>query len=644
MAANIYKDKDKEMNFYTKNIAILKQKDPYLAEKIKEIKPLSSVEIIQTKIGLPTLKVRRNGNEGILLHSAYDPFKEARNLLSAYNLKKTRFLIVLGFGMGYHIREVLKSYSKIKLILIIEPNIALFKKILSLIDLSDIFLSPKIKLIAEDNSLEIERRIRDSGTTFLIGKSSLISHPSSFHLLPDKFKEIKKAVKDSILWSKANLTTNVAKGVTFQKNILTNLPQMIKNPGIKNIFGKFKNKPVICVAAGPSLDKNVHLLKQAKNKAFIICVDAALRIMLQHKIRPDIVISIDFGGGTRNLFNGIMEKTEDLFLATDPEVYPEIISDFKGKKFAININKPLTLWLNSFIEDKGFLQKGASVAHTAFSLAKAVGGNPIILIGQDLSYPGGFSHGKGATYRKKMVIGKDKKTGKEYLLIKGKKKWIAKNLIMVEDVYGNKVPTDEAMYSYLRFLEGMIEKANIECIDATEGGAKIRGTKIMKLQEAMDKYCRKDIEIRKIMNEAANEREEIKLKELKKSFKENIIKLNEINFWAKQGKEVIAKLLREIKKKQPHLQERDRLMRESNHLKDKIMGSDSYLRKLLEENMYPYLYLIKRKENLKSDKTKKIFLNQIKKAEIFYDGFKKASRQLSKDFQNTLERLEKEPF
>lgn len=625
------------MNFYTRNLFTLKSKYPLLAQKIEKTEKLSSVEVIQSKVGIPTLRIRNNGNEGILLHSAYDPLKEARNFIAGYNLKETQFLIVLGFGLGYHIREILKNYPWIKLVVVIESNLSLLKNALNLLDLSFIFSSSKVKLILEENPVKIEKELHSLGTILLTGKTSLIIHyTSSILLKKEKFIQIKRSINDAILRARANLTTNITRGNIFQKNILTNLPQIINNSGIKNLFGKFKNKPVICVAAGPSLNKNLHLLKEVKGKALIICVDAALKVMLQQGIKPDIVVSIDYGEGTRNLFKGLMDKTLDLYLAADPEVYPKILSDFKGKKFIINIHKPLTQWISKFVEDKGTLQKGTSVAHAAFSLAKAAGGDPIILIGQDLSYPGGFTHSKGLNLREKVLTGIDKKTGKKYLLSKNKDgKWQGRDLIMVEDIYGNEVPTDAAMYSYLIYFEEMIDSTGATCIDATEGGARIRGTKIMSLRKAIEKYCTKSIKIGEILNEAAGKQERVKLGELKREMEKVIIKLNEINFWAKEGQKVIAKLYREVKKKKPHLQERDRLIRESNSLKNKITKVEPFIRAFLEQEMYSYLYLVRRKTNLRMDQlsTKKRLITQIEKVGIFYEGIREASEKLSKDLQ-----------
>ena len=635
--------KSQDNGFYSRNLSALKKRRELdLVEKVEKVKFSPFIQVIPTKIGLPTARIGDEGAPGILIHSAYDPVKEAKNLISGYELENSRLITVLGFGLGYHIKEILDTHPQIRLIIAIEPNLSLFKTALKVLDLSIILSSPKVKLIIEDDPAKIEREMLLLATPLLVENNSIIIHKPSFNLLEEKSTQIRKSIEKSISWCRANLTTNMVKGDTFQRNILTNLPQIIDNPGVKNLFDKFRNKPVICVAAGPSLDKNIHLLREAKNKALIICVDAALRAMLQHKIKPDIVVSIDYGQAARNLFEEVMEQTEDLFLAADPEVYPAVLSDFKGKKFIINLNKSLTRWLSRFVGDKGTLDKGASVGHAAFSLARAVGGDPIILIGQDLSFPGGVTHVDGAIPRASTSIETDKKTGKKYLLEEtkdGKRK--ASDLIMVEDIYGKEVPTRGDMYAYLIYFERMISMTRAKCIDATEGGARIKGTEVMSLREVIDGYCREPIEVREILEQAAKEKEEVSLGKLKEEIEKVITELKEVHFYAGCGQEVIKEISREIKQRHANHQKREQLSRESNGLAGKIMRVKPYIRSFLEQNMCSHIYLLRRKENLMLSglKGRKKLISRVEKTGIFYDGIKKATNQLIGDFQFSWKKL-----
>ena len=627
--------------FYKKNLSVLEERKEgkKLIEKIESLPFPQNAEVVKTRKGPFTLKVRKEDGGEILFHSAYDPFKEAKNFITGYNLEDTLFLIVIGFGLGYHVEEILRTCPWIKLVLIIEPCPSFFKLALGVLDLSFILSSPKVKLVLEEDPLKIKKEVLPLAEVFLTGKSSIVLYNPYFYLLKDKMSQIKKSVQDAIFWSVTNLTTNIAKGGVFQKNILLNIPEVIKNPGVKNLFGRFKNKPAICVAAGPSLDKNVHVLHQAKNRALIICVDAALKTLLEKGVKPDIVVSIDYGIGARNLFNGVMDKTDDLFLAADPEVYPRVLSDFKGKKFIINIRKPLTRWLERFVGDKGLLNKGASVAHTAFSLAEASGANPIVLVGQDLCYPGGVTHAGGAVPRKKIAVGVDKKTGKKYLLIRTEEgNWVARDLVMVEDIYGRPVPTSPDMYSYLIYFERLIGSTKTKVIDATEGGARIGGTEIMPLEKVVEKYCQEEFEVRKILEEAARVKEEVDLDGLREEMKRVILKLREINFYAEQGQKAVARLQEGFKRKISNYRELKSLASESNRLQEKIRKFEEYIRSFLEDEMYSHLYLAQRRTNLRLDKfsKRKKLINQMEKVGIFYEGVKKATTKLIKDFEFSL--------
>ncbi len=628
---------------YLKNLALLEGQNWIdVLTKIEKADLPSNVEVITARTGLPSLKVKKSGNKSLLLHSTYDPLREAKNLIMGYDLKDADFVVILGFGLGYHVREILTGYPQVKLILVVEPNPSFFKLALHLADFSWMLSSPRIRLILETEPVKVKKEIIQLGEILLTGKIRIVLHPASCNLLDGKFVEFKNSINEAILWSRANLTTNIVKGHIFQQNILTNIPEIIKNPGIKNLFGKFKNNPVICVAAGPSLKKNIHLLKKVKNKALIICVDAALKTMLHHGIKPDIVVSIDYGRGVRNLFGETMQDTRDLFLVADPEVYPAVLSDFQGGKFIVNVNKPLLHWLTRFTEEKGFLEKGSSVAHTAFSLAQEVGGNPIIFMGLDLSYPDGFTHAEGATVRKKVVIGVDEENNKKYLLIKKPDgKWIIKDLIMVKDIHGREIPTDPNMYSYLIYFEKLIDSCKARCIDATEGGVRIKGTEVMSLEEAIEKFCTRHLGVKEKLKEALKSEVRVNLDGLKKEMERIIIDLREINFCAKRGEEIIKKLLKETGKKKKDHQKMQRLIQESNHLVKKITTKDPCISAFLEQNMYSHLYLVRRKNNLllKCQEQKKKFVTQIEKVRIFYNGVKKASCVLVEDFVSSLQRL-----
>ena len=95
-----------------------------------------------------------------------------------------------------------------------------------------------------------------------------------------------------------NRETHMAFDRILPQHMLYHMRTMIKHSNIKQLKKKLadadlKDIPAVIVSAGPSLDKNVHLLKKIQGKALIITVDASIRAVIQAGVRPDILCTID---------------------------------------------------------------------------------------------------------------------------------------------------------------------------------------------------------------------------------------------------------------------------------------------------------------------------------------------------------------
>jgi len=87
------------------------------------------------------------------------------------------------------------------------------------------------------------------------------------------------------------------------------------------------------VATGPSLNKNIHLLKGLENKAVICAVDASLRVMRRHNLKPHLVTSLERVLPTAKLFEGLTkEDVEGVYLSACPVIRPETYANFPGKE------------------------------------------------------------------------------------------------------------------------------------------------------------------------------------------------------------------------------------------------------------------------------------------------------------------------
>lgn len=265
------------------------------------------------------------------------------------------------------------------------------------------------------------------------------------------------------------------------QNRLINLPSYVINPGFREFREKYgyiyKNKPAVIVSSGPSLDKNVHLLKAFENKALILSCDGSASTLKRFDIKPDIVGSVERAWETYNAFYKDKDFDPQIVFSGPAVVRPEIINKFIDKKM-IGVFKSRDVygdWMNSItMEDKGTLWAGASVAHYLTNLADALGCNPIILIGQDLSYSReGISHADAAEVDESIDINKATE-------------WVT-------DYEGKDIPSSKIWKSFLITFEEIIRDTDKVVIDATEGGAYIKGSQIRTFKEALEQYCVEEI-------------------------------------------------------------------------------------------------------------------------------------------------------
>ncbi|EJE1728507.1 motility associated factor glycosyltransferase family protein, partial [Campylobacter jejuni] len=242
-----------------------------------------------------------------------------------------------------------------------------------------------------------------------------------------------------------------------------NLPQMITHPSYKELLSKRKgiSDTAIIVSTGPSLTKQLPLLKKYANKATIFCADSSYPILAKHGIKPDYVCMLERTEITAEFFNhDFGEFDKDIIFICAGVVHPKAIEYLKGRNRKYLII-PRYLYFPIYIKLKyfDFLYNTPSVAHTLSYLATYLSHKNIIFIGQDLAYAeNGNSHPddyqNSANYESQMY---------EHILT---------------EAYGGKkeIKTHEVWIFFKQILEAMIIKYHITTYNCTEGGARIEGT------------------------------------------------------------------------------------------------------------------------------------------------------------------------
>ncbi len=429
------------------------------------------IQYIPTADGDITAKIKTSEGRLYLVHSAVDPRKEAENLIESVDTDKNALYFVFGTGLGYHLQVLKEKITSFSRVVVLEPDkhlLACWQKkgpVTKLDDSRFLFLAGNLNEITS----QIDKLLHHKHL-MLAGNCRFVVLPTYHRLFRDWVVNTQKQIINLIKNRIFEMGNDVVDTLIGIRQIMSNIGEVASSPGARQLAGLYRGKPAIIVSAGPSLNKNVELLREVKGKALILCVDASLKVLLEKGITPDAVFSIERGIETYKQFYQDKLLPKETVLIAPPVVHPGIFKGFPGEKLVLlRANEGVNIWFESILQ-KGMIKMGTSVAHLAFGFARLVNAEPIIFIGQDLAYsPEGYSHGQGVSVSKKENLEEVR--------------------VWLDGYYGGKVPSNEVWQNFLTWFEANIADSDVLCIDATEGGARIKGTKLMTLKAAIDRYC-----------------------------------------------------------------------------------------------------------------------------------------------------------
>jgi hypothetical protein len=472
------------------NIRILEENDPDLATRVKKVSMNALHKLIHSRNGYPNVIVKRE-RDAVILYDNEDPISYCREYLERLRFQYAPIVIFYGLGLGYHLALFLEEYGKqleTHEIIIFEEDIQLFRLALEFADFQKILSHPYIHFIVGEDSLNATVKIQKIFTVEknrgVLRSIKIIPLPANLQLSEEYYTLAVGVAKKAAQQVMVNAGNDSFDTIIGLENLLRNIEHIVSNPGIKLLYGKFKKRPGVVVAAGPSLINSMGLLKDLGERALIISCDASLKPIMAKGIRPHLVVSLERTPGTEQFFTDI-ESFDGIYYAVCPVVVPAAFETFKGKKIIVYRAFSHFDWIEI---DKGHLSTGPSSANMAFKVAEALGCDPIILIGQDLAFgEDGNTHVKEAVY--------GEKDG-----------WYHESGVYeVEGNYGKPVKTTKLWDIFRLAYEGDLEQYDGTCINATKGGAKIRGAKVMSFQDAISEYCREQFYPRQIIEKAISQ-------------------------------------------------------------------------------------------------------------------------------------------
>ncbi|ENZ3906066.1 motility associated factor glycosyltransferase family protein [Campylobacter jejuni] len=384
-----------QKELFNKNIEALS--NILLKESLKEIKS-SKFELILGKDNLD-INLKDTSDNTFLYENVIDEFN---SMLNTYNDKYLLYpvLYFYGFGNGILFKALLQNKNH-QHIVVFEKDIEIIWIMFHILDFSHELQSARL-MILETSSLDIElfSNFCSSKPFFQFSRIYFLELMSHYY---ERFhedilglnKKLAENFKNSIV-SHGNDPLDALQGI---EQFVYNLPQMITHPSYKELLSKRKgiSDTAIIVSTGPSLTKQLPLLKKYANKATIFCADSSYPILAKHNIKPDYVLSLERIPLTSEFFNNDFgEFDKDILFVLKSYVHPHTTKYLQKNNRNFMLVSTYASFINYLkLDDFGYFNMGFSVANMNFLLAIHLKHKNIVLIGQDLAYAkDGLSHTK----------------------------------------------------------------------------------------------------------------------------------------------------------------------------------------------------------------------------------------------------------
>ena len=437
----------------------------------------------------------------------YEEFEER---LKEFKEKYPLYPVLYFYGISnaFMIENLLQNPYHCHL-LVYERNLALLYTLLSSIDLSVALAQKRLLIFNEVSQMEYifetQPFLAYSRTYFLELMSDFYAREQKEILALNSF--LMEGFKKSIL-KQGNDPKDALQGI---KQYVYNLASMIKNPSLKELLAKrgAKFKSCVIVSTGPSLTKQLPLLKEVQERVVIFAADSAYPILMQNDIAPDYVCMVERTDFTAEFFKHDFGNKDDktTFLLASL-VHPNAI-EYLEKRGRNYILIPKRLNFAQYVDLKAFalLSSAASVAHMALALALELEFKELVFIGQDLAYDDvGHSHPKD--YQHSANFESECYEKAEIL------------------AYGGEgfVESHEIWIFFRQILEDLVKYVvNAKIYNATEGGARIEGMIEKPFSECCKDFGENKQNLEKLQPLSEDKQKEYALKayaKVKKAFKE----------------------------------------------------------------------------------------------------------------------------
>jgi hypothetical protein len=411
----------------------------------------------------PTAFIRRDDGREFYLHSRYDPVEEGQFLAHDVAKQERTLYVVLGFGLGYHVRAILDQVPASSQVVVVEPD-AMCLSARAAADAAHpaaLWMNdPRLHLLAHHDPKLAPLHLADRMAALRLLSIKLVTHVPTTLTAEEYYRSVASEIPEHL---PANIQRHLSSlDRTLEsdlRNFWANLRYSWRAAPVSRLRGRWRGAPLVIVSGGPSLTDALPRLPELRERALMLATGSTARVLIERGIQPDLVISVDPYG--LNLAHFVGWDTSTVPLVYYHRVHHAILPVYNGPlcSFVMQDEPPLPL----LDDDRAPFHRGGTVAFSALQLAHYLEADPVVFVGQDFAFAGGRTHAAGAIYGE---IFDETAPPDDYILIPG--------------VDGRPVMTSRIHQAYLLHMQDYVlnyskRRSSVRHINTSRLGARMRG-------------------------------------------------------------------------------------------------------------------------------------------------------------------------
>jgi hypothetical protein len=411
----------------------------------------------------PEITVRTDDGRWVRLHSQRDPETEAdRAVARALEDGPASTVIAIGPGLGY-VLDAIARRSPSTRVVALEPLPEVLPHLLARSDLRPRIAAGCLLILGGPDYAGAEQAWR---LIDLNGRIARIASPVLVREFGTLVLEANRVAERIVDGARSNAAARRALAGTYLLNTVRNIAAVATQADVRALFGAFVGTPAVVVAAGPSLDRTLHALRNRLDRAVIVAVDTAMRPLLHARIDPHLVVGVDPSEKNGRHLRNLPDPGRS-WLVGEGSLVPDAYRAFANRAFLWRVgeHEPWP-WLSEAGADCGSLAAWGSVLNSAFDLACRLGCNPIVLVGADLAYTDGAFYCRNTSFEDDWRQWNTEEL-RRYAFSEALKQ---RETVPVRDVHGESVLSSRSFLLFRDWLVARAAQSGRRVVNATGGG------------------------------------------------------------------------------------------------------------------------------------------------------------------------------